>query len=579
MTAPPIRGRPKGTHNPRSIGELGASVFRALEVRGPVAPLAEVARYRADPVLYARERLGLEYLPHQAGLAYAIAGQWDRITQEMVDLAQLENLGKRKIACSSGQKTGKTLLIVGTGLWFYECFTDSQALVTAAKGEQIRAVVWRELDRVLFRAPHRPEGNLSTDPARGMLSRDRMRAIRGFTGRSVEALAGVSGNLLYAVDEASHLEQDKAEAVEGNTGGAEGEAVAEADLELGYLDCPILYTSQPTRPTGPFFDAFHEKREFWTRSTLDAEMIAKWCAARGKRVRGIHTLHKVEQEREEYGEQSPFFLVRVKGAFLRNETGRINSLEIVEQAVDRWDAAPVEGRLVIGYDPAGPGVEGDEHGFAAVRGARAMAVLAERGLSEDGGVARALDLVKAYRLPGDEEMPLVIVDADGVGNAHYHKLRAESEIRRLRDPANAFAVVAVRSHSKTVREPLRFAFMRDEIYWHFSLWLRTGAIPDDAKLQGELLFPKWVARVDGKMHATPKDDFRDTLKRSPDRADALMLAVWNPRVYAHALLGAGGAPPAPTDVHDANAPFYASASDPFGNDDGGDQGSPFWPKG
>lgn len=560
-------GRPR---KPRTILELGAEVF------GEFAPRERLAadgleRYRPDPVLYAKERLGVELQPWQCAIAFAFAGRWERITSEMKELSQLENPGCRQIAVTAGQKTGKSLTVVCLALWFFECFLFSKALLTAAIASQIRAVLWTELERVVLMAPHRPLGNLSTDPARGFLSPDRMRMILGFTGRSIEALGGMSGNLAYLIDEASALLEDKSQAIKGNRSGREaGEAIPE-----GYLDAPMLLTSNPLQPTGPFFDAFHESRDLWTRMTLDAEVLAKWLKKKGRRVIGMHTLQSIADERKEFGEDSVFFEARVRGRFPRAETGRINPYGVITEATRRWADAPAEGVLTIGYDPAGDGGEGDAHGFAAVRGQRCLEVDEVRGLSVDAGISRVLGMLRLLRR--SDEMPRVLVDAEGIGTKHFRNLRAEAEERRVKSPASAFEVYQVRASSKDVRDRRMFLYVRDELYFNLAQWLREGgAIPSHARLESELLTPMWIPRPDGKYHAMPKEVIRKLLKRSPNLADALMLAVWNPRTYYADETSGAPAPPPARDFHDANDVFYG-APETFGESAGAED--PFWPKG
>lgn len=501
--------------DPTLAGELRTMLAR---VAAPAAS-EDLSRYRTDPVAYVHERLGYDTLPHQECFMYAVAGQWDRITPEMAALAHLTNPGKRKIAVTSGQKTGKSFSLTALALWFFECFEKSKTLMTAAIGDQIRAVLWTELKRLLREAKSRPPEKPYEDPASGLISTDESREIRGFTGRTIEAVAGRSGNILYEVDEASHLDQKKAEAIEGNTAGG------------GDLDAPIVYTSQPTQDGGPFFDAFHSKAEFWTTMTFDSEEIAEYQASTGRQIPGMATRARIRLWREEYGEDSPFYQVRVRGRFLRNETGRIVPMHRIEEARARWrEAADPDEVLAIGFDPAGPGDAGDELGFAPVRGAKCLELYTRRGLDEERGLAEVYHLLEKHRRPG--ETPRVMLDAEGkIGAAYYGRLRAEAERRRTADPATAFEVYGVRTSSRFVRERDKFARVRDEVWWNLAQWMLTGAIPLDHKLEAELHAPMWHSMPDGKIRATGKDDLRDYLGRSPDRADALALAVDPPRAW------------------------------------------------
>jgi phage terminase large subunit len=512
--------------------EITSPFDAVLEDLGELAQTSLVA-YREDPVCYARERLGVQLLPHQAAVAYSFAGQWDRITPEMTDLAELRNPGHRKIAVSSGTKTGKSLLVVVLALWFYECFPDARAFITAAKGDQIRTVIWVELANVLRKAKLPPAGRLSEDPSRGMIAPDKSREIRGFTGRKVEALAGISGNLGFFVDEASFLEQDKYEAVSGNR------------ASEGSLGAPLLFTSNPTRTDGPFFDAFHTLKDTWTTAHFDSERIAEYVVRNRVRNTYIATLARIEDWKREWGEDSPFYLIRVKGRFVRDEAGRIHSLHSIEAAQARWNEEPDDGVLSIGLDPAGPGVGGDETAFAFVRSRKCLSVMTFRGLTEDGIIANLRGFIASMRRA--DEVPQVTVDVDGLGSDLFARLVAIAAELARTSPHESFRVFACKPSAPAKRQPARYERVRDELEANLVDWMREGAIPpSDARLEAELYAPMWEPRISGKMKVTDKEDLRAKLKRSPDRANALGLAVWFPVVEIEEAVDATA--PASTEV-------------------------------
>lgn len=555
-------GRPRGSRAPRSVAAYLLAASKDLEAKIQARkPRASVAKYREDPVAYARERLGVEFMPHQSAVAFAIAGQWHRITDEMRALAHLTNEGKRKIAVTSGTKTGKSALVIGLALWFYECFELSRTFMSAAKGDQIRTVLWRELDLVLKHAPHRPEGLLQEDPSRGFRSPDRTREIKGFTGRKIESLAGISGNLLLEIDEASFLEEDKAQAIEGNRSGE------------GDLGAPLLYTSNPTRTEGPFFDAFHSKQEYWTTAHFDSEEISAWAAKNRPDLKYVCSPSRIEEWLREWGRESPFYIVRVKGDFLRIETGRIISLHLIEAAHARWETLNEDdelGVLSIGFDPAGENTQTtrrDEAGFCVVRGRKCLEVFAKRSASDEECLTILYGYLAKHRHP--HEVPRIVIDAEGdIGARFVGLLRAEAERRRIQEPASSFTLHPVRAGSKHVRNPQNFAYVRDELWRAGAEWMLEGGLPTDYKLDAELHLPIWDMR-NGKASASPKTYFRDQLGRSPDRADALLLAVWMPRTLAEQIDDAPGLPPPVQDMYEgANA---------FG--DVHEQNDPWWPSG
>jgi hypothetical protein len=68
------------------------------------------------------------------------------------------------------------------------------------------------------------------------------------------------------------------------------------------------------------------------------------------------------------------------------------------------------------------------------------------------------------------------------------------------------------------------------MYWTLREALRNNelALPPDAKLQAELTNIKYKLDSRGRYQIEAKDEIRKRLGRSPDRADALALAVWAP---------------------------------------------------
>ncbi len=77
--------------------------------------------------------------------------------------------------------------------------------------------------------------------------------------------------------------------------------------------------------------------------------------------------------------------------------------------------------------------------------------------------------------------------------------------------------------SATVEE---YALLRDQLWFGLQKWLKDGgAIPADPKLEAELVAPIYAFDVRGRIKVEPKEKIKERLRRSPDRADALALAV------------------------------------------------------
>ena len=141
----------------------------------------------------------------------------------------------------------------------------------------------------------------------------------------------------------------------------------------------------------------------------------------GKRlIPGLAMPEWIAEKKEEWGEKSALYLVRVKGEFAEHEEGKIFSLHTIEQAEQRWSETPAEGRLYIGLDPAGERGRGDEIVFAARRGLKLIELVPRRGLDEQGHLAELLRIVHRLRQP--RETVVVVVDREGEIAVSYKHL-------------------------------------------------------------------------------------------------------------------------------------------------------------
>lgn len=350
------------------------------------------------------------------------------------------------------------------------------------------------------------------------------REIVGFTARETEAVAGISGrHLLYIVDEASGVPDEIYEAIEGNRAGG----------------AKIVLFGNPTRNEGEHFEAFHGKKHLYKTIRVSSEETPN---ARSGRVLipGLATKEWLDEKREEWGEDSAIYKVRVKGEHATTEEGRIFSLHLIGEAEERWEATLPAGRLYIGVDPAGDSGKGDESAFCARRGLKVLELRARRGMNEDQHVAEILRMVVELRLP--REVPVLIVDQDGpIGYKVFRKLD-----EYLDEYPDAYELQGLRASDGAKRQPRLYKRVRDELARNLLVWMRDGgAIPEDAKLEAELHVLEFHEQASGHLKLTDKDEIRKKLGRSPDRYDALALSCWEPLSLRQAEAGETPAAPPP----------------------------------
>lgn len=130
----------------------------------------------------------------------------------------------------------------------------------------------------------------------------------------------------------------------------------------------------------------------------------------------------------------------------------------------------------------------------------------------EAGVERFIDAPGVEQGRGE-----VIVDSVGVGSGVVDRLDEEQYA------ASGFKA------SRKARDAERFMNARAEAYWELRERLEDGriALPRDEELFDELLAIRWRASSGGKVRLESKADLRDRIGRSPDRADAVVMAFYS----------------------------------------------------
>jgi hypothetical protein len=365
-------------------------------------------------------------------------------------------------------------------------------------------------DGLLIRAPcpHSTiiEGEQGELARTGLKSPD-FREVLGFTAKEAEAVSGVSGrHLLYIVDEASGVDEEIFQAIEGNRAGG----------------AKIVMFSNGTKNEGEFYEAFYGKSAFYKSLRISSEETPNAVSGR-LLIPGLASREWIEEKKLEWGETSALYRVRVKGEHALHEEGRIFTIHAIGQAEARWADTAESGRLYIGLDPAGESGTGDETVLVARRGLKMLELHAHRGLNDEGHKAFLLQVIKRLRLP--RETPVVVIDREGsIGASLSGALNAHVALH-----PNDFELVSLRASDGAIRQPQVYDRIRDELAANLEIWFRDGgAILEDAKLARELHVLEWLFTQRGRVKLIQKDKLRKILGRSPDRYDALAMSVWEP---------------------------------------------------
>lgn len=477
-----------GSHRYRTpFGALAAIAERAAAKADSLSWPS--ARYRNDPVGFARDILGAEPWSFQVEFLEAIRDH-------------------RNVSVRSGHKVGKSTAVAMAALWFFCSFERARVVLTAVKASQIDEVVWKEIRRLYRGAKVSIGGEIHELARSGLRDPSDDRQIWGVTARDGEGLAGISGpNILILSDEASGI-HDRFFEVLGTSLAGSGGTVRK------------VYISNPTRTAGEFYRSHTVNKSLFKCLSVSSEDTPN---ARGTgELLGLAGPVWIAERKAEYGEDSPQYAIRVKGEFATSKDGKIISTELIAMAESAWNLVENEGQLQIGIDPAGDGVIGDETAIAVRRGNKIVTVLTWRGLDEEAVVSHAVSLLSTHRRTREVSRPRVALDAEGgIGARVLGFLRAYLDLH-----PDAFELVVVRSGRKMWGSP-EYDLVRDALWGFCEKWLSAGAaIPTDLKLQQELNAPSFAHDKNMRYVATPKKELRKLLGRSPDRADSVCLAAW-----------------------------------------------------
>jgi hypothetical protein len=275
--------------------------------------------------------------------------------------------------------------------------------------------------------------------------------------------------------------------------------VAEGGLTDGK---PMFFQfGNPTRSRGTFHRVtFGAERNRWVVRSIDSRA----CKFSNKEL--------IEQWRQDRGEDSDFFRVRVLGLPPRADDSQFIDLERIVEAQKR-PAVVLEGEpLVAGVDLAWGGEDWNVVAFRRGRDARSispMRIPGEKTRDAAIMVVKLSDLltngVKGHKIK------MMFIDSAGISGAIASRLwdlghRNVVEINFGADSPDT-----------------KYANMRAYMWGKLKDWLLTGAIDDNPRLECDLTGPGYELDRKVRIKLEGKDEMKERGLDSPDDADALAL--------------------------------------------------------
>lgn len=448
-----------------------------------------IPEYRKNPVLYAREVLQFE------------PDKWQK--EALMDLAK-----NPKVAIKSGQGVGKTGMEAVALLWFLSCFPYPRIVATAPTKQQLHDVLWSEVSKWQSKSPLLSEILKWTKTYIYMIGYEKRWFAVARTATKPENMQGFhEDNMLFIVDEASGVADPIMEAILGTLSGENNK---------------LLMCGNPTRTSGTFFDAFNSDRALYqchTVSSADSPRTNK---------------ENIESLIRKYGKDSNVVLVRVYGEFPKQEDDVFIALSDIEQCNSKVYELPEDNAypyIMFGVDVARFG-DDETIIYRNVKGKLGI-VKNRRGqnLMKTVGDIVALYKKTIKKFPEYKGRIYVNIDDTGLGGGVTDRLR---EVKREQSLHRLFiipinAAEKIETDTKDGKDAAEhynnltthmWAVLRD------LLQNRQIEVSDDAESIAQLTSRKYFMASNGKLELESKKEMKKRGLPSPDRADAMALAVY-----------------------------------------------------
>jgi hypothetical protein len=424
---------------------------------------------------------------------------WQRDLLTRIGKGLISADGAVREAVASGHGIGKSALVSWIILWALSTCADTRGVVTANTEGQLRTKTWPELTKWHALSINRGWFTCTATAIYSVLSgHDRTWRADAITWseNNTEAIAGLhnKGKRAFAIfDEASAIPDTIFETIEG--------ALTDADTEL--LWCIF---GNPTQNTGRFRECFAGGRfaHRWHHNQIDSRTVSFTQKA------------QIDQWIADYGEDSDFVRVRVRGVFPRAGDLQFIDSERVELAIKR-DLIRDEGApLIMGVDVA-RSLAGDQSVIRFRKGLDARSIGPVKLRIPDlmqiaARVAEAID---------NHKPDAVFVDATGIGAGVYDRLVQLNY-------QNVHAINFGERLDVTPGQGVAYANMRAKMWGGAKDWCKTGCLPDDRDLQADLTGVNYGYDAHNAILLEKKDDMKKRGLASPDDGDAFALTFAMP---------------------------------------------------
>ena len=275
--------------------------------------------------------------------------------------------------------------------------------------------------------------------------------------------------------------------------------VAEGGLTDGEPMC--FRFGNATRSQGSFYRVtFGAERKRWIARSIDS----RTCRFSNKEL--------IEQWREDHGEDSDFFRVRVLGLPPRADDSQFIDMARITEAQKRAIYAFPDEPLIAGVDLAWGGDDENVVRFRCGNDARSIPPLRIPGERTRDASVMVVKLAEMLNATYDgRKIHTMFIDSAGISGAVGARLRQLGHSN----------VIEVNFGADSPDQ--HYANMRAYMWGKMKEWLLTGAIDADTRLENDLMGPGYKLDNKIRVRLESKEDMKKRGLDSPDDADALAL--------------------------------------------------------
>lgn len=400
-------------------------------------------------------------------------------------------------ATSSGHGIGKSAITAWLTNWIMSTRPHCKGVVTANTSSQLESKTWAEIAKWTKRCITGHWFQVTTGKgAMRMVHKQHpeswrvdAQTCREENSESFAGLHAASSTPFYIFDEASAIPDKIWEVSEG--GMTDGE--------------PMWFVfGNPTRNTGKFFECFNKQRHRWGNRQIDSRSVA------------ITNKDQIQEWVDDYGEDSDFVRVRVRGVFPRASSLQLIGRDLVDLAMARslQHQSLTHRTAAVGVDVARFGDDQSVIRTRIGRDARTFEPLRFRELDTMQLASKVVEHVGFLRNAGLRVV--VFVDGGGVGGGVVDRLRQLS-----------IDVIEVQFGGKA-DDARKYANKRAEMWGRMKEWLGIGALAKDEALSTDLTGVEYGFTVADQILLESKESMKKRGLASPDDGDALALTFAHP---------------------------------------------------